>query len=40
MILTSFAQNAVKILCESDVNVEIQVRGFAKTKKNVIFSKQ
>lgn len=33
MTPTSFAQNAVEVLCKSGVNVEVKVRGWAETQK-------
>lgn len=33
MTPTSFAQNAVEVLCKSGINVEVKVRGWAETQK-------
>lgn len=37
MTPTSFAQNAVEVLCKSGVNVEVKVRGWAETQKMYAF---
>lgn len=37
MTPTSFAQNAVEVLCKSGVNVEVKVRGWAETQKMFAF---
>ncbi|KAL1516668.1 hypothetical protein ABEB36_000551 [Hypothenemus hampei] len=37
MTPTSFAQNAVEVLCKSGVNVEVKVRGWAETQKMTAF---
>lgn len=37
MTPTSFAQNAVEVLCKSGVNVEVKVRGWAETQKMFSF---
>ncbi|KAK4877269.1 hypothetical protein RN001_009775 [Aquatica leii] len=37
MTPTSFAQNAVEVLCRSGVNVEVKVRGWAETQKMYAF---
>ncbi|GJQ70909.1 hypothetical protein Trydic_g826 [Trypoxylus dichotomus] len=37
MTPTSFAQNAVEVLCKSGVNVEVKVKGWAETQKMYAF---